>query len=172
MQLQGHTAIITGASGGLGKATALVFAQAGANIVMSARRPEKLSLAAEAVKETGSKVLALATDVGKADQVERLVQSTLEAFGRVDILVNNAALDYPAPIIDLTVEQWNEIIAVNLSGVFYACKAVFPIMMKQEGGSIFNISSVAGKRGWPNATAYCATKFALTGVYSGFDGRG
>lgn len=163
MQLQGQTAIITGASAGLGQATALVFAQAGANIVMAARRPEKLNLAAEAVKEAGAKVLTMPTDVGKADQVERLVQKTLETFNRVDILINNAAIDYPVPITELTVEQWNEIVAINLSGVFYACKAVFPIMMKQEGGYIFNISSVAGRRGWARASAYCATKFALTG---------
>jgi 3-oxoacyl-[acyl-carrier protein] reductase len=172
MQLRDHTAIITGASSGLGQATALVLARAGANIVMSARRPEKLSAAAEAVRKTEAKVLTLATDVGRADQVERLVQTTLETFGRVDTLVNNAGLDYPAPITELTVEQWNEIIAVNLSGVFYACKAVFPIMMKQGGGSIFNISSVAGKRGWPNATAYCATKFALTGFTQALMGEG
>jgi NAD(P)-dependent dehydrogenase (short-subunit alcohol dehydrogenase family) len=172
MQLQDHTAIITGASSGLGQTTALVLARAGANIVMSARRPEKLSAAAEAVRKTEAKVLTLPTDVGRPDQVERLVQTTLETFGRVDILVNSAALDYPAPITELTVEQWNEIIAVNLSGVFYACKAVFPIMMKQGGGYIFNISSVAGKRGWPNATAYCASKFALTGFTQALMGEG
>jgi NAD(P)-dependent dehydrogenase (short-subunit alcohol dehydrogenase family) len=102
MQLRDHTAIITGASSGLGQATALVFARAGANIVMSARRPEKLSAAAEAVRKTEAKVLTVATDVGRPDQVERLVQTTLEAFGRVDTLVNNAALDYPAPITELT----------------------------------------------------------------------
>lgn len=162
-KLQGQTAIITGASAGLGQATALVFAQAGANIVMAARRPEKLDLAAEVVKETGAKVLTVPTDIGQADQIERLVQKTLETFSRVDILVNNAAIDYPGLITELTVEQWNEIIAVNLSGVFYACKAVFPVMMQQGGGYIFNISSVAGKRAWARATAYCATKFALTG---------
>lgn len=105
MQLQGQTAIITGASAGLGQAAALVFAKAGANIVMAARRPDKLSLAAEAVKAVGAKVLAVPTDVGQADQVERLVQKTLETFGRVDVLINNAALDYPALITELTVER-------------------------------------------------------------------
>lgn len=163
MQMQGQTVIVTGASAGLGRATASVFARAGANVVMVARRAQPLEAAAEGLRESGASVLAMAADIGRADEVERLVQRTLELFGRVDVLVNNAAIDHAAPIHELTVEQWNEVVAVNLSGVFYACKAVFPAMMRQGGGSIFNISSVAGKRGWANATAYCATKFALSG---------
>lgn len=163
MQIEGQTVIVTGASAGLGRATASVFARAGANVVMVARRADALEAAAEPVRQAGGSVLNVAADVGRSDHVERAVQQALDVFGRVDVLVNNAAIDHPAPIHELTVDQWNEVVAVNLSGVFYACKAVFPAMMRQRGGTIFNISSVAGKRGWANATAYCATKFALSG---------
>ncbi len=172
MLLQGKTVIITGASAGLGKATATTFAKEGANVVMAARRPEKLSEAAKAVESEGAKVLAVPTDVSQFEQVEQLVQRTQEMFGRVDVLINNAAIDYPAPLTDLTPSQWNEIIAVNLNGVFYTCKLVFPIMMQQQGGRIINISSVAGKKGWKNATAYCATKFALTGFTQALNEEG
>jgi NAD(P)-dependent dehydrogenase (short-subunit alcohol dehydrogenase family) len=139
---------------------------------MAARRHEKLQHAAEEVKKHGADVLAVPTDVSQADQVEHLVKQTVEKFGRVDVLINNAAIDYPRPITELTVEQWDEIIQVNLSGVFYASKAVFPVMMKQKSGYIINISSVAGKKGWANATAYCASKFALTGFTQALNEEG
>ncbi len=171
-RLQGKTALITGASAGLGRATALSFARAGADVVMVARGQEKLDRAAHEVREHGTSVLALAADVGQPSQVEKLAQTMLHELGRVDILVNNAAIDYSGPITALTIEQWNEVLDVNLSGVFYLCKAVFPAMIKQQSGYIINISSVAGKKGWPNATAYCATKFALTGFTQALSGEG
>lgn len=171
-KLSGKTVVVTGASSGLGKAVCLAFAQEGANIVMAARRPELLMKAAEEVKSVGAQVIAVPTDVSNADQVTRLSDQTLSTFGRVDILINNAAIDYPGPITELAVEQWDKIIGVNLSGVFYLSKAVFPAMMKQKSGYIINISSVAGKKGWPNATAYCAAKFALTGFTQALNGEG
>ena len=163
MNLKDQTVIITGASSGLGKGIASVFAKSNANIVMAARNPEKLNKAQEVLKEVGANILAVPTDVGNADQVEDLINKAVDTFGRVDVLINNAGIDFPGPITELTTKQWDQIISVNLSGVFYACKAVFPIMMKQASGYIFNISSVAGKRAWANAAAYCASKFALTG---------
>ncbi|SFJ93301.1 NADP-dependent 3-hydroxy acid dehydrogenase YdfG [Paenibacillus sp. UNC496MF] len=172
MKMNEKVAIITGASSGLGKATAIAFAKEGANIVMAARRPEKLNEAADYVKSLGANVLALQTDISKADQVVQMVNLTLETFGRVDLLINNAAIDYPSPITELTTDQWDQIIGVNLSGMFYASKAVFPTMMKQNSGYIINISSVAGKKGWPNATAYCATKFAMAGFTQALNGEG
>ncbi len=172
MLLQGKTVIITGASAGLGFATASTFAKQGANVVLAARRAEKLFKAAQALENQGAKVLAVPTNVGEFEQVEVLVQRTQETFGGVDVLVNNAALDYPAPLTELTPSQWDEIIAVNLSSVFYTCKLVFPIMIQQQGGRIINISSVAGKKGWKNATAYCATKFGLTGFTQALNEEG
>jgi len=163
MDLKDQTVIITGASSGLGKGIASVFAKSNANIVMAARNPEKLKSAAEDLKKFGTNILALPTDVGNADQVEDLIHKAVDTFGSVDVLINNAGIDFPGPITELTTKQWDQIISVNLSGVFYACKAVIPIMMKQASGYIFNIYSVAGKRAWANAAAYCASKFALTG---------
>lgn len=172
MKLENKIVIVTGASSGLGKAASIAFAKEGAHVVMASRRPAKLDEASEAVKSFGGSVLVVPTDVSKADQVERLVNQTLDTFGRVDAVINNAALDYSLPVTELTIEQWNEVIGVNLSGVFYMSKAVFPAMIKQKSGYIINISSVAGKKGWPNATAYCAAKFALTGFTQALNGEG
>lgn len=163
MDLNGKSAIVTGASSGLGLATARVFAEAGAGVMMMARNRQKLAEASDLVAAAGGDVRVFAGDVGDAGSVAEMVKAAVDHFGRVDILVNNAAIDHPGPITELTVDQWDQIVAVNLSGVFYACKAVFPQMVTQGGGLIFNISSVAGRRGWAGATAYCATKFALTG---------
>jgi 3-oxoacyl-[acyl-carrier protein] reductase len=170
--LENKVIIITGGSEGLGKGTARVFAEAGWNLVITARSKEKLERAAEELKTLKGKVLAIPTDVSDAQQVQSMVKQTLKEFGRIDVLVNNAAIDYPASIEELTIDQWDQIIGVNLSGVFYMSKSVFPSMKKQNSGYIINISSVAGKKGWPNATAYCASKFALTGFTQALNGEG
>lgn len=164
--------IVTGASEGLGKGTAAVFARAGWRVAIAARNQDKLERVAQELAGAQGNVLAIATDVSDAGQVNTLVRKTLEAYGRVDVLINNAAIDHPATIEELTVEQWDQVIAVNLNGVFYAAKAVFPTMKAQRAGYIINISSVAGKRGWPKATAYCASKFALTGFTQALNGEG
>lgn len=164
--------VVTGASDGLGRGTAAVFARAGWNVVMAARGREKLERAAQDFGGAPGSVLAVPTDVSDAGAVNALVRRTLEAHGQVDVLINNAAIDHSASIEDLTVEQWDEIIAVNLSGVFYASKAVFGPMKARKSGCIINISSVAGRCGWPNATAYCASKFALTGFTQALNGEG
>ncbi len=164
--------IVTGASEGLGRGTAAVFARAGWDTVIAARSGEKLEAVARALADAEGAVLAVPTDISDADQVNALVRRTLEAYGRVDVLINNAAIDHPGSIEALTVAQWNRVIAVNLSGVFYASKAVFPAMKAQGSGYIVNISSVAGKRGWPGAAAYCASKFALTGFSQALNGEG
>jgi len=169
---QPKVVIITGASEGLGKGTAKVFAGQGWQVVMAARGREKLEAAAGELADAGGQVLAVVTDVSDPAQVNRLVERTMETFGRVDVLINNAGIDYPASIEELTVEQWNQVIATNLSGAFYTAKAVFPQMKAQRAGYIINISSVAGRKGWPNATAYCSSKFALTGLTQALNGEG
>lgn len=170
--MENKVVIITGGSEGLGKGTAKVFAEAGWDVVITARGKEKLERAAEELKVLKGRVLTILTDVSNAKQVQSMVEQTIEAFGRIDVLINNAAIDYPASIEELSVEQWDQVIGVNLSGVFYTSKAVFPAMKKQHSGYIINISSVAGKKGWPNATAYCASKFALTGFTQALNGEG
>lgn len=136
--------IITGASEGLGKGTAAVFSREGWNVVIAARRQERLEAITNELQGVQGKVLAVPTDVSDPEQVTALVKKTLDTFSKVDVLINNAAIDYPAPIEELTIEQWNKVIGVNLNGVFYTSKAVFAPMKKQKSGYIINISSVAG----------------------------
>jgi 3-oxoacyl-[acyl-carrier protein] reductase len=170
--MENKVVIITGGSDGLGKGAAKIFTEEGWNVVIAARGKEKLEHAAEEIKTSKGKVLAIPTDVSNAADVQSMVNQTLKEFGRIDVLINNAAIDHPASIEELTVEQWDQIIGVNLNGVFYTAKAVFPSMKLQSSGYIINISSVAGKKGWPNATAYCSSKFALTGFTQALNGEG
>ncbi len=164
--------IVTGASSGLGAGITRVFGRAGWDVVAAARRRSRLEdLAGELAEATGA-VLAVETDVSDPQAVEAMVASALDRFGRVDVLVNNAAIDHPGPIADLTVDQWREVMDVNLNAVFYASKAVFGPMAEAGGGLVVNISSVAGRKGWPNAAAYCASKFALTGFTQALNGEG
>lgn len=171
--MSGKTVIVTGASEGLGKATCEIFAEAGWNVVLAARNAAAIETLAKELGAHDSEALAVPTDVADADAVEALVAQAKARFGRIDLLINNAGIDYPGKIEELTVEQFDRVIKVNLNGVFYACKAVFPLMKAQGGGTIFNISSVAGRRGAPGATAYCASKFALSGLTEAlcFEGR-
>ncbi|WP_181833221.1 SDR family oxidoreductase [Bacillus taeanensis] len=170
--MERKVAIITGASDGLGKGTAKVFAHNGWNVVIAARTKENLEKVASELQDAEGDVLAVATDVSDHEQVQYLVEQTIETFGKVDVLINSAGIDYPGSIEELTAEQWNKVIGVNLNGVFYTSKAVFPHMKQQNSGYIINISSVAGRKGWPNATAYCASKFALTGFTQALNGEG
>jgi NAD(P)-dependent dehydrogenase (short-subunit alcohol dehydrogenase family) len=168
-----QVAVITGATGGLGAGIAKAFLSSGWRIVLLARSKKNLENLKEVLKPQDTSALFFPVDISKSDQVEKAISHAFKDFGRIDALVNNAALDHPGSIEDLTVQQWDEVIGVNLSGAFYLSKAVFPIMKKQGNGFIVNVSSVAGKRGWPNATAYCASKFALTGFTQalGCEGR-
>lgn len=158
------TVIVTGASEGLGAALVRVFARSGWRVVAAARSIGKLkSLSEELTKEAGT-VLPIRVDVANHEDVEAMVAHARSETGRIDVLINNAGIDFPGPIESLGYGQWDRIIAVNLSGAFYGSKAVFPVMKEQGGGLILNVSSVAGRRGAPGATAYCASKFGMTGL--------
>lgn len=164
------TVIVTGASAGLGAALVRVFAGAGRTVVAAARSAERLAdLAAGA--EPG-RVVPVATDVSDPGQVAAMIDRATARGGRIDALINNAGIDKPGPIEELEIADWDRIIGVNLSGAFYACKAVFPIMKRQGGGTIVNVSSVAGRRGAPGATAYCASKFGMTGLTQALQAEG
>lgn len=167
-----RVAIITGASSGLGAGTAVVFARAGWDVALAARSAERLRGVAERLADAPGGVVAVPTDVADPDAVDALIARTLDAFGRIDVLVNSAAIDHPGPVETLTVEQWRQVVDVNLNGVFYTSKAVFAPMRSRGSGYIVNISSVAGRKGWPDAAAYCATKFALTGFTQALAGEG
>ena len=163
-ELQNRVLIITGASAGIGRETALLFAREGFRLVVAARRQDRLERLAEEIKSRGGEALSLPTDISDQDQVEHLIRATVDHFGRLDILVNNAGYGLFAKVEDTTVEELQSIFATNFAGTFYAIKAALPIMRRQPWGHIINVSSIAGKRGFPLSGAYCATKFAMNGL--------
>ncbi len=162
--LDGQVALITGSSSGLGKATAIALAQAGADVALLARGKDDLERAAAEVTPVGRRALVLVADLTLAEELTEAVDQMLERFGRVDVLVNAAGTDRPGPVIELGVDDWDQVLAVNLRAPFVLAKAVFPRMRQAGRGTIVNVSSVAGKRGWANAAAYCASKFGLSGL--------
>jgi 3-oxoacyl-[acyl-carrier protein] reductase len=160
--LEGRAALVTGASSGLGRATAIALARAGADVALVARSAEDLESAQEEVSKTGRRALTLPTDLAKEDGAAWAVEQTVEALGRIDVLVNAAGTDVPGTVEELDVEGWDRTLSVNLRAPFLLSKSAFP-HMREAGGTIVNVSSVAGKKGWANASAYCASKFGLTG---------
>ncbi len=175
MGLKGKVAIVTGAARGIGRGIALGLADAGANVVLSdlggssqdwsyrlADRSE-LESAAKEVEARGVEAVAIPCDVTDADQVEQLIESAVRELGRVDILVNNAGVVHFGPVAEFDERRWDQLFAVNVKGVFLACRAAIPHLVK-NGGSIINIASVAGKRGYAGGAAYCGTKFAVVGM--------
>ena len=163
MKLENRVAIITGGGRGIGRATALAFAAAGADIVLAARTIGEISAVAEEVRALGRRALAIPTDVQHKAAVDAMVTQTLDTFGKVDILVNNAGVAIHNPIPKIREEDWDVTMAVNLKGVFLCTQAVFGLMCEQQSGHIVNVSSVSGKYGHVNGGAYCASKFAVVG---------
>jgi NAD(P)-dependent dehydrogenase (short-subunit alcohol dehydrogenase family) len=155
---------VTGASSGLGRATAVALAQAGADVALLARGKPDLDQTAAEVALARGRALVLVADLADAQALDAAVARVVDALGRVDVLVNAAGTDVPAPVAELAVQDWDRVLAVNLRAPFVLAKAVFPHMRAAGGGTVVNVSSVAGKRGWAGAAAYCASKFALTGL--------
>ena len=162
-RIEGKAALVTGASSGLGRATAISLARAGADVALVARSQGELEGAKEEISKTGRRALILAVDLASESETAKAVGRTVEALGRIDVLVNAAGTDAPGAVEELDVEGWDRTLAVNLRAPFLLSKAAFPRMREAGGGIIVNISSVAGKKGWANASAYCASKFGLTG---------
>jgi NAD(P)-dependent dehydrogenase (short-subunit alcohol dehydrogenase family) len=163
LALTGQVALVTGASSGLGRATALALAQAGADLVLLARSADDLQRVVTELTLSGRRVVAFPGDVAHEDNIVNAVTHAIETFGHIDILVNAAGIDVPGPIVQLATSDWDYVLDVNLRAPFLLAKAVFPYMSQAKRGTIITISSVAGKRGWANASAYCAAKFGLTG---------
>lgn len=164
MFLSGKTAIVTGGSRGIGRAIALNLAQKGADVVINfAGRTDAAGEAAEAIRSLGRRVLVYQADVADAAQVEAMVKAALAEFGGIDILVNNAGIRKDNLLLRMKEEDWNAVMAVNLSGVFNCTKAVVRSMIKKHNGRIINISSVAGMAGNSGQANYCAAKAGLIG---------
>ena len=160
-RLEGKVAIVTGAGSGIGRAIALAFAKEGARVLVNDEHGDEATAVADAVRAQGKEALAVQGDVSRDDQVKEMVRRTLEAFGRIDVLVNNAGVGgehVGTPLGDLTEEDWDRTYEVNLKAHFLTCRAVMPHMIEQKSGKIINISSIAGKTGSPVIPHYSASK--------------
>ncbi len=166
-ELKDRTAIVTGASSGIGEATARRLAGAGAAVVLAARRRERLEAVRGEIEDAGGRALAVAADVTDRAAVGRLVEKARERFGTVDVLINNAGLMPLSFVKNLHEDEWRRMVEVNLQGVLNCVGAVLPVMLEQQRGHIVNVSSVAGKRLFPGGAVYCATKFAVRALSEG-----
>jgi len=159
--IKGKVVVITGASSGLGEATARFLSAQGASVVLGARRVERLQALTEELNQSGGKALAVPTDVTELNQVKRLVDTAVQTHGRIDVIINNAGL-MPVSLLErLKVDDWNRMIDVNIKGVLYGIAAALPYMKEQKRGHIINVSSVAGHKVRPGNVVYAATKHAV-----------
>ncbi len=164
MKLEGRVAIVTGGGSGIGAAVARALAGEGANVALAGRRMDRLAGVAREIEAAGGSALPAPADVRAEGQVNALVDQTLQTFGRLDILVNSAGLSPWINMEQMTAAVWDETLGVNLRGAFLAAKAVWPHMMRQRSGQIFNISSVASLQPYVGQAAYCASKYGLNGL--------
>jgi NADP-dependent 3-hydroxy acid dehydrogenase YdfG len=165
--ISGKVVVITGASSGLGEATARYLADRGAIVVLGARRVERLNAVADEITKGGGKALALATDVTDAAQVQRLVDTAVERFGRIDVMLNNAGLMPHSPLERRKIADWDRTIDINIKGVLYGIAAALPHMQRQKSGHVINVSSVAGHSVRPAGAVYSATKTAVRVISEG-----
>jgi NADP-dependent 3-hydroxy acid dehydrogenase YdfG len=165
--IEGKVVVITGASSGLGEATARFLSAQGATVVLGARRVDRLRLLADELNGSGGKALAITTDVTDYDQVKRLVDAAVQTYGRVDVIINNAGLMPSSPLERLKIDDWNRMIDVNIKGVLYGIAAALPYMKEQKAGHIINVSSVAGHKVRAGGAVYAATKHAVRALSEG-----
>jgi NADP-dependent 3-hydroxy acid dehydrogenase YdfG len=159
--------VITGASSGIGEATALTLAQAGHIVVLGARRADRLAALAEKIRTAGGTAAFLPTDVARKEQVDALVGLAREQFGRVDVIVNNAGVMPLSRVEALKLDEWERMVDVNIKGVLYGIAAGLPIMKAQGRGHFINVSSIGGHTVFPTAAVYCGTKFAVRAISEG-----
>jgi NADP-dependent 3-hydroxy acid dehydrogenase YdfG len=165
--LQGKVAVVTGATSGIGEATARQLAQAGVAVALAGRRAERLEALAKDIENAGGKAIAVATDVTKEDEAKALVERTNAELGRLDILVNNAGVMLLGPVQDADTEEWRRMVDVNLMGLLYCTHSALPIMREQQSGHIVNVSSVAGRTASLGVAVYNATKWGVVGFSEG-----
>jgi NADP-dependent 3-hydroxy acid dehydrogenase YdfG len=165
--IKGKAVVITGASSGLGEATARHLSKEGASVVLGARRHERIQSLANELTGSGGKALAITTDVTHYDQVKRLVDAAVQTYGRIDVMINNAGLMPQSPLERLKIDEWDRMIDVNIKGVLYGIAAVLPYMKQQKSGHIINVSSVAGHKVRPGTSVYAATKTAVRVISEG-----
>lgn len=157
-------AIVTGSGRGIGKETAILLAKKGVDVVVCARSAKDVNQTVAEIRKIHKGVIGIACDVGAASQVGVLVRKAAEHFGGVDILVNNAAVLFLKQLVSMSEKEWDETMNSNLKSAFLCSKAVLPDMKRKNSGTIINVSSVAGKTGYANLSAYCASKFGMMGL--------
>ncbi|MCP4755826.1 MAG: SDR family oxidoreductase [Proteobacteria bacterium] len=160
-ELQGKTALITGGSRGIGEATAIAFAKAGADVALTSRKLPDLERVAAEVEKLGRRALAVDCHVGRMDQLQPLVDKVTAEFGKIDILVNNAGTSLYSTCLDLSEKAWDAVMNLNLKGLFFLSQAAVRVMKEHGGGSIINVSSVAGTKGDPATPHYSISKAAV-----------
>jgi len=165
--IEGKVIVITGASSGLGEAAARHLSEQGAVVVLGARRVDRINSLAEEINNNSGKAFALATDVTKVEQVKALVDAAVKTYGRIDVMINNAGLMPHSPLERLKIDEWNQMIDVNIKGVLYGIAAALPYMKEQKSGQIINVSSVAGHVVRPGGVVYSATKHAVRVISEG-----
>lgn len=165
--IEGKIVVITGASSGLGEAAARMLSEQGATVVLGARRVERIQSLADELTGKGGKALAVETDVTDCAQVKALVDAAVQTYGRIDVIINNAGLMPQSPLDRLKIDEWDQMIDVNIKGVLYGIAAALPYMEEQKSGHIINVSSVAGHKVRPGSTVYAATKFAVRALSEG-----
>ncbi|KQX44660.1 SDR family oxidoreductase [Paenibacillus sp. Root444D2] len=166
-QSQSQVIIITGASSGIGKATAILLAHKGAKVVLAARREERLQAIAHEIVQAGGTCAYFKTDVASAEDMQKLAEHTIQQFGRIDVLVNNAGIMPLSYLHERKVQEWEAMIDINIKGALYGINAVLPVMREQKSGHIVTISSTSGYRVDPTSAVYSATKFAVRAIMEG-----
>jgi NADP-dependent 3-hydroxy acid dehydrogenase YdfG len=165
--IEGKVVVITGASSGLGEASARHLSAQGASVVLGARREDRLKSLARELTARGGKAVTMRTDVTQRDQVQKLVDAAVQAYGRIDVIINNAGLMPQSLLERLKVDEWDRMIDVNIKGVLYGIAAALPYMQRQKSGHIINVSSVAGHKVGPGSSVYAATKHAVRALSEG-----
>jgi NAD(P)-dependent dehydrogenase (short-subunit alcohol dehydrogenase family) len=166
-KLDGKIALVSGGGRGIGRAIALALAREGCNVAVASRTQGEIELVVTEIENLGERGLAVPTDVSEPAEVNRMVEKILKAFGRIDILVNNAGIAIFKPLLELTQEEWDRTMAVNLRGAFLCAQKVAEVMMEQQSGTIINICSSASKKAYPNQIAYVASKHGMLGLSKG-----
>lgn len=164
MSLAGQTALVTGGSKGIGRAICLALAKEGANVIIAARNESEIKETMDKLKAMGSKSLAIQADVRSEEDVRRLISTTIDKCGKLDILINNAGVAYKKRLEETTLEEYEKIMDTNLKGVFLCTKYAIPYIRESKNGKIINISSVGGLHGLPDFSVYCASKFGVNGL--------
>ncbi|MDW0194593.1 MAG: SDR family oxidoreductase [Nitrososphaeraceae archaeon] len=160
-----YTALVTGSGRGIGRETAILLSKKGFNLIICSRNQNEIDSVVKEIKSFGNdRILARECDVSVSSQVNRVVNEALDIYGRIDVLINNAGISYVKKLIDTTEEEWDNTLDINLKGSYRFSKAIVPHMIKHNYGVIINVSSGAGKIGFEDISAYCASKFGMIGL--------